>query len=550
MELGSVSASQLFSAVLPVVVLVGLVLLGKFQTGIIALISTCTAIVVGVVAFGGGPLLIAVAVGKGVWTGVWILYVIWTAMLLYQFASAAGLAQMGRTLSSVLPRDVENVLLVAWVFPSFVQGVAGFGTPIAVAAPLLLSMGLSHVRSVVLPLVGYHWAVTFGSMGSSFYMAALTAGLSADQVNLFAQEAALILSVNMLVAGGIVAVLYGGWSALQDSWRMLVFVGGTMFVVLNLMVRLEPSIGSVSAGAAGLAAAGVLRMLTREERAGTKSVLVGLRDSGGCSDSRDDCGDGGFTLEHVGASSRWRGRLNAVAPLAPYAVLLAAVLAVFLPPGSRSYVKAHLLVGPSFPSTASRTGMVNDAVDLYTPIALLGHPGTYILFAALAGVVLYRALGAWPRNGLGAAVREWAVKVRRSSFSVLALTTLATVMVDTGMVRVVATGAAAVAGSLYPVIAPVVGALGSFTTGSTTTSNALFAALQQDVASLIGIEGTGLLAAQTAGGNVGNSMAPVVILIGATAISAENVVGKVFRGVAWPCFLLLVVVALMTQYVL
>ncbi|PWG74231.1 lactate permease, partial [Enterococcus hirae] len=85
-----------------------------------------------------------------------ILYVIWPALLLYHVAARAGLDRMGSVFANVLPREVENVLLVAWVFPSFIQGVAGFGTPIAVAAPLLLAMGLRPVLAVALPLVGYH----------------------------------------------------------------------------------------------------------------------------------------------------------------------------------------------------------------------------------------------------------------------------------------------------------------------------------------------------------------------------------------------------------
>ena len=546
MELGSVSAAQWLLAVLPIVVLVVLVVRGTFSTGVNGLLSAFSAILLGAVAFGAGPAVFGVAIGKGVWTGVWILYVIWTAMLVYQFASTAGLDRMGATLSSVLPRDVENVLLVAWVFPSFVQGVAGFGTPIAVAAPLLLSMGLTRVQAVALPLVGYHWAVTFGSMGSSFYMAALTAGLRPSGVAMFAQDASLVLGVNMLIAGALVALLHSGWQGLRDAWRMLLTVGAAMFVVLNLVVRLEPSIGSVSAGAAGLAAVGVLRLFTRTREPSPALARVG----GGAADAAAPSSVGRAGEVEAPENDHEGGRFRAVIPLVPYVVLLTAVLAVFLPPASREFVKSNLLIGPSFPATQTSAGVTNASVDVYTPIALLGHPGTYILFAALVGLVIYRMAGAWPRGSFAPAMRQWSSKIRRSTLSVLALTTLATVMVDTGMVRTIAAGAAAVTGSLYPVIAPVVGALGSFTTGSTTTSNALFSALQHDVAQLIDVGGPELLAAQTAGGNVGNSMAPVVILIGATAISAEDVEGEIFRRVLWPCVLLLISVAALTQFLI
>jgi lactate permease len=227
--------------------------------------------------------------------------------------------------------------------------------------------------------------------------------------------------------------------------------------------------------------------------------------------------------------------------LLPYAYLLVLVLAVFLPAASRSFVKNEVLVGPSFPATETALGVANEAVSGYTPIALLGHPGTYILLSAVLGYLTYRAAGIWPRDSLGDTVTGWLRQARRSSLSVLALAVLATVMVDTGMVRTIAVGAAEVTGSLFPVISPVIGALGSFTTGSTTTSNALFSALQGDVARLIGVDPSELLAAQTTGGNIGNSLAPVVLLIGVTAVNADDAMDAVFRRVIRPAAVLMAV---------
>ena len=121
----------------------------------------------------------------------------------------------------------------------------------------------------------------------------------------------------------------------------------------------------------------------------------------------------------------------------------------------------------------------------------------------------------------------------------MAFATLATVLAEPGMVRAIAVGAAEVTGGLFPVLSPLVGALGSFMTGSTTSSNALFSGLQADVARLIGAPEAVLLAAQTAGGNVGNSLAPVVALVGATAVGARDEVPAIFRAVLVPGAVLL-----------
>jgi lactate permease len=532
-------------AVLPIVLLVVLVLRSRWTTAVKALLTAAVAIVIGAVAFGAGPQVLGVGIGKGVWTGIWILYVIWPALLLYHVAARAGLDRMGGVFANVLPRDVENVLLVAWVFPSFIQGVAGFGTPIAVAAPLLLAMGVRPVLAVALPLVGYHWSVTFGSMGSSFYMGALTAGIGAETQAVYATDAALILGVNMLVSGVLVCLLHGGLDSLRRGARMLAITGGAMFLALNLVVRVEPAVGSLAAGAAGLATVLVLRSRRARSPQTSDTVLA-----------RVPVGAGPVPPSAAGGSEdRLAGPRGTDGPdtprrplvvLLPYAYLLLLVLAVFLPAASRSFVKEHLLIGPSFPATETSLGVANEAVASWTPIALLGHPGTYILLSAVLGYLTYRWTRIWPEGELRGTVRSWVAQARRSSLSVIALAVLATVMVDTGMVRTIAEGAAAVTGALFPAVSPVIGAIGSFTTGSTTTSNALFSALQRDVAHLIQIDPAHLLAAQTTGGNIGNSLAPVVMLIGVTAVGAEDDMDAVFRRVAPSAGVLMLVAIALT----
>jgi lactate permease len=122
---------------------------------------------------------------------------------------------------------------------------------------------------------------------------------------------------------------------------------------------------------------------------------------------------------------------------------------------------------------------------------------------------------------------------------VVLLASVAGVLVDSGMVRTVAQGAAAATGPAYPAIAPLVGALGSFITGSTTSSNALFSSLQADVAHLVGDRPADLLAGQLAGGNIGNSLAPVVILLGLSAVGAARRAGEVLRMTLLPAGVLL-----------
>lgn len=541
-------------AVSPVVLLLALVLWGRFSTIVNAGVTVAYSVVVAVLAFGAGPLTVGVGLGKGAWVGLWILYVIWPALLMHHLASRVGMAALGRALSTLLPRRTENVLLLAWVLPSFIQGVSGFGTPIAVAAPLLVALGIGKARAVALPLIGYHWAVGFGSMGSSFYMGALTAHLDTAERAGYAAAAAVVLGINCVLSGVLVALMDGGWTGLRHGWRMLATAGPVMALVQAGTVRLEPGIGALCAGASGIAVVMVLRRFSRpqedaEDAEDAQDVVervevLELAEGGKLGSAARRGGQGAF----AGASSDGAAldgpaddtEAKARAAAVPYVLLGVVALAVFLPPALRAWAKGHLLIGPSFPSTSTSRGTVNEAVSLYNPIALLGHPGTFLLVACAGSVLVWSRRGVWGRGAWGPVWRGALRQAWKSSPSVVLLASVAGVLVDSGMVRTVAQGAAVATGHAYPAIAPLVGALGSFITGSTTSSNALFSSLQADVAHLVGDRPADLLAGQLAGGNIGNSLAPVVILLGLSAVGAARRAGEVLRMTMAPAAVLLV----------
>lgn len=507
-------------AVSPVVLLLVLVLKGV-RTGRAAGVVVGWVLFVGAVVFAAPADLLAVAMGKGLWLGFWILLVVWPALLLYRLAAAAGLEEIGRVFASVLPRRRENLLIMAWIFPSFVQGIAGFGTPIAVAAPLLVAMGWSRTRAVIYPLVGYHWAVTFGSMGSSFYMASLTAGLSSDDQALFALTAASILAVNCLVAGALVLLLDGGLDGLREGWRTLLVAGVPMAVTLVLVAQVVPAVASLAAGTAGLVAVGLSSAVHRRGGRSERDVT----NTGRAESAASEIGFG-----------------RSAVLLSPYAYLLAVALPVFLWPTSRRWAQNALVLGPDLPRTETGRGWVNEAVTTFNPVVVLSHPGFYVAVACVLGFVTYHRAGLWKRGATGEVLGAWARSLPQASVSILLLASVATVLVDTGMVFTLATGISSVAGGAFPVLAPVVGATGSFLTGSTTSSNALFTALQHEVASQISVPSTALLAAQTAGGNVGNAIAPVIVLVGATSVGASDSTGQILRACLVPVGVLLLVV--------
>lgn len=507
-------------ALLPVLTLLALTMSRRVSGSNAALVVLVLATALGIVAFQATSAGVAVALGKGLWLGTWILAVVWPATLLYRIAEAGGFSRIGAVVTTLFPNRRENLLVVAWILPSFVQGVAGFGAPIAVAAPLLLACGWSKVKAVAYPLIGYHWSVTFGSMGSSFYMASLTANLTDGRADEFAGYAALFLALNCLVAGALLLLLEGGLRGLREGSRLLLLGGAAMTSTLVGVALVLPAIASVAAGAAGFVIAAALAALDawrRKRRAGADSD-VPIIDS---------------------------GEREAAWIVAPFFCLLATALAVNLVPAARAWVQSSVVLAPSFPATETGLGWTNRAVPSFTPLEVFGHPGAFILVACGVALLIYHRRRLWDGTSGRVLLRRWRTSVKSTTVSILALASAATMLVDTGMVSALA-NAAASSGPVYPALAPVVGAMGSFLSGSSTSSNALFSAFQAEVASLLSVPEAVLLAGQTAGANVGNSVAPVVILVGVAAIGAEQETGRIFRLVATAAFPLLALLIVVT----
>jgi lactate permease len=454
-----------------------------------AWLAAAAASALGLAVFGLGPSELGVAVLRGVWTGTWILLIVVPALLLFEVLDRSGaLGQLSDTVGQLAPTEGRQVLLIAWVLPSFLQGAAGFGVPIAMSAPLLVRRGWAPVTAVATCLIGYQWSVTFGSMGSSYFMAEATARLSPPAARAFALQAAVVLAVSALVAGGL--VLGRSKRSPGDAWRM-VALAGVMGTVLIATVAAQPALGSTAAGLAGLLAAWWL-------------------------------------LPGRGAV-RPDGRPLALAAL-PYLVLTGTAGVGFGLPPVRDALAALGTFAPELPGSEAAYGFSTPDAAVTPAFMPLLHPLPYVLLAALVGVVVYRRRGWWPIGAGREALTGWWQRSRSVGASVLGLTVLAAILVEAGMIAALAGALATLLGGAFVVLSPALGTFGTVLTGSTTASNALFAPLQADVAAGLGLAPETLLAGQTAGGNVGNALAPIVAAVGLAAAGARGRESEVLRA--------------------
>lgn len=488
------------AAIGPVVLLTVMVLRSTPVTRA-AWIASAVAAVSAVLLFGLDAFELSVVIARGVWTGSWILLIVLPALLLYELLERSGsLDRLADAADILAPTEGRRLLLLAFVLPSFLQGAAGFGAPIAMAAPLLVRRGMAPVTAVAACLIGYQWSVTFGSMGSSYFMAEATARLTGEEAADFALRAAVVLAISAVVSG--LLVLTRGPRAPGDRWRASV-LGGVMGAVLIAVVTVQPAIGSTSAGLAGLLAAWWL--------------LPG----------RGAVRPAGADLLRAGA---------------PYVVLTATAVIGFAVPAVRAVFERVPPVAPVLPGVDAAFGFATQASPVTPVFRPLLHPLPYLLVAALAAVGVYRRKGWWPEGRTHEALRSWGGRCRKVAPSILGLTVLAALMSESGMVTIVAEVLAAGLGRAFVLVSVPLGALGTVITGSTTASNALFSSLQAEVAVVLGVSTAVILTGQTAGGNIGNALSPTVASVGTAATGISGREGEVLRGNLGAATLLMAVV--------
>jgi lactate permease len=182
-----------------------------------------------------------------------------------------------------------------------------------------------------------------------------------------------------------------------------------------------------------------------------------------------------------------------------------------------------------FPATSTSLGWHN-AAGAGRSISLFGHAGALILYACALGYLAYRRAGAYRSGAFGRIVRDTAADAIRPTGAILALVGMALMMGETGMTSVLARAMANAAGAWFPLVAPFIGALGAFMTGSNTNSNVVFAPLQLETARLLHLSAPWLLAAQNLGGAIGSSFAPAKVIVACSTVGlAKGGEGTVLR---------------------
>lgn len=454
----------------------------------------------------------AVGLGKGLWEALFILLVVWTALLLYQSSKSAGAFE-------VIREDIENysqnylflVLGFGWVFASFLQGVAGFGVPIAVVAPLLIGIGVKPVAAVVIPLVGHVWANMFGTVGVG-WIATINA-VEIENITATLIYTTILLWATNLLSGFTIAFIYAKWQGVKDAWLLILVIS---FVHGAGQIGVALFSAELSAFIPATIAMGVLILFARTKKYSKKSksdemtkIMQDEEDEEGIEEERPD--------------------ISIHKAFMPYYVLTALTVIALGIPFISDFLD-QFEYGPPFPETDTGYGFTEEAEAPYSPISLT-HPAIYLLLGSVFGIFWYKWLGLYKS---GAAKEIWdGVKDNAlgASIAIAGFLTMTEIMGASGQITVLALGIGTVANPpVYVALANVIGIIGSFMTSSNTSSNVVFAPLHGSVAQAMdGLSLPQAIAAQSAGGAIGNVISPANVMLGTSTAGIQDKMADVYK---------------------
>ncbi|WNZ11051.1 L-lactate permease [Streptomyces sp. 11x1] len=405
-----------------------------------------------------------------------------------------------------------QALVVAFCFGALLEALAGFGAPVAICSVMLVALGFEPVKAAVVALVANTAPVAFGAMGTPVVTLAQVTELPLDTVASVVGRQTPLLA---LVVPLVLVWLVDGRRGLRETWAPALACGlafaVAQFIASNYVSAQLADIGAALLGAGALVAVPQARRPAAAPVRAT--VLTGVRSDG--LDERDPR----------------REVLRAYAPYALIVVIFSVaqipVVKDWLAGATRTYDWPFLNV----------TDPVGDPVggNVFTwPIVSTG--GTLVL---LAGVCTAVVLGVHAR----VAVREWAATVHELRFAILTVTSvlaLAHVMNLSGQAATIGHFVAA-AGAGLAFLSPVLGWFGVAVTGSDTSANALFGALQVSAARESGLSPELLAAANSSGGVLGKMISPQNLTIACAAVGLAGREGDLLRKVLpWSLGLLLV----------
>ena len=437
-----------------------------------------------------------------------ISWIVFWAIVLYNVTVATGkFAIIKDSVGSLTPDLRIQAIIIAFGFGAFLEGAAGFGTPVAVAGAMMVGLGFSPYYAAALCLLANTAPVAFGAIGVPIVTLAGVTGLPVDKlsgaVGILCSPIAIILPAYMIL-------IMGGWTAAVEVWPALLTAGLTFgvveYVVSNYIgVQLTVILSSILTMAAVVALLRIWQPRTRA--AGTVPGTNAAREPGPfdiAPNARTQPASGSPTVAQI--ASAWM----------PYILLVVLVLLWGFKPFQNILNLATVAVRwPALHNLILRTPPVLLRASPYPAmfnLNLISAGGTSCMFASILSVIFLRMPVREFVRIILASARQLALPILTIS-SVLSMAFVMNYSGATGTLGL----AFAATGAAFPFFSSFLGWLGVFLTGSDTSSNALFGSLQSITAERLGFSRILIAAANSSGGVMGKMISVQSIAVAAAA---------------------------------
>ncbi len=469
-----------------------------------------------------------------------LLWIIFGAILLLNtLKHSGGITAIRAGFTTVSPDRRIQAIIIAWLFGCFIEGASGFGTPAAIAAPLLVAVGFPAMAAVLMGMLVQSTPVSFGAVGTPIVVgvnsgldtATIGAQLAAQgsSWDIFLQQITSSVAITHAIVGTvmplIMAMMLTRFFGKEKSWKagfeVLPFAifAGLAFTLPYVAtgVFLGPEFPSLLGGLIGLA------IVTTAARF---NFLV-PKNTWDFADAKEWPAEWLGTVE-MKLDDLAARPMSALRAWLPY-VLVGALLVV-----SRVFPE----VGSALKSVSIAFGNILGEAGISASIEPLFLPGGILVAVVLITFFLHSMRA----SELKTAVRESSSVLLSAGFVLLFTVPMVRILINSGvngadlasMPIIMARYVADSVGGIYPLLAPSVGALGAFIAGSNTVSNMMFSQFQFGVAQSLGISGAMIVATQAVGAAAGNMVAIHNVVAASATVGLLGREGITLRKTVWP----------------
>ena len=479
------SAITVLLALSPIIWLIVALSILKLPAWQATSVAAIGSFIIAITAFQSDPFIMVTGALEGAALAIWpILLVITAAIFVYNLVVYTKAMETIKTMLSSVTSDTRVLaLLLAWGFGAFMEGMAGFGTAVAIPAAMMVAVGFDPLKSIIACLVANSVPTTFGSIGIPTTTLASLTSLDPSHLGTFISVQLFLL--NLIAPFFVVMIIGGGVKALKGVF-LVTLLSGLALAVPEIVINavMGPELSVISASIVIMA------------------VIIGCAKVMPPNDPE-------YAVKQTGEAPKVSGGEGLVAAM-PFILIFVLLL----------------LTSKFFPAINGPLASIKTSVPIYQgpgakpyTFVWIATPGIMIFIAGIVGGFIQKAKAGEIFGTLGSTVKN----LKFTYLTIITVVMTAKLMTYSGMTADIAKAMVAGTGSLYPLFAPIVGALGAFLTGSGTNSNVLFGPLQ--IAAAQGLDPTNwedlgfwLAAVNSGAAGIGKMLSPQSIAISIGAV--------------------------------